>query len=129
MQINNKTIAVVTGGASGLGAASARALAKAGAQVTIFDMDAAQGEAAAAEVSGQFQRVVTFHLVEVEPNCHKQTRRVDRLVARKAADRPWPRTSSNRTRQQREETKSLQILFLEIVILIVLGSALFNCFD
>ena len=57
MQINNKTIAVVTGGASGLGAASARALAKAGAQVTIFDMDAAQGEAAAAEVSGQFQRV------------------------------------------------------------------------
>ena len=57
MQINNKTIAVVTGGASGLGAASARALAKAGAQVTIFDMDAAQGEASAAEVSGQFQRV------------------------------------------------------------------------
>ena len=57
MQINNKTIAVVTGGASGLGAASARALAKAGAQVTIFDMDAAQGEAVAAEISGQFQQV------------------------------------------------------------------------
>ncbi len=57
MQINNKTIAVVTGGASGLGAASAWALAKAGAQVTIFDMDAVQGEAAAAEISGQFQQV------------------------------------------------------------------------
>ncbi|MCK0094319.1 SDR family NAD(P)-dependent oxidoreductase [Yoonia sp. F2084L] len=40
MQIN-KAIAVITGGASGLGAATATAFAKAGATVTIFDRDPA----------------------------------------------------------------------------------------
>jgi NAD(P)-dependent dehydrogenase (short-subunit alcohol dehydrogenase family) len=49
--------AVVTGGASGLGAATARALAAAGAKVAIFDMNAAQGEAVAAELGGVFCKV------------------------------------------------------------------------
>jgi NAD(P)-dependent dehydrogenase (short-subunit alcohol dehydrogenase family) len=41
---------IVTGGASGLGAATARALAAAGAQVAIIDVDGAGGAAVAAEV-------------------------------------------------------------------------------
>jgi len=49
--------AVVTGGASGLGAATARALAKLGAKIAIFDMNAAAGEAMAAEINGVFARV------------------------------------------------------------------------
>ncbi|MEO9228038.1 MAG: SDR family NAD(P)-dependent oxidoreductase [Devosia sp.] len=44
----------VTGGGSGLGAATARALAKAGARVAIFDRDANRGQAVAAEIDGQF---------------------------------------------------------------------------
>ena len=47
-------IAFVTGGASGLGAAAARALNASGAKVGIFDRDAAKGEAIAAELGGKF---------------------------------------------------------------------------
>src|SRR5918912_669981 len=42
--------AVVTGGASGLGEATARRLASAGARVVILDRDAAKGEALAKEL-------------------------------------------------------------------------------
>ena len=44
--------AVVTGGASGLGAATARALTAAGAAVTLLDLDAERGQALAAELGG-----------------------------------------------------------------------------
>ena len=44
--------AVVTGGASGLGAATARLLASQGVKVAIFDMNAEKGEAMAAEIGG-----------------------------------------------------------------------------
>jgi NAD(P)-dependent dehydrogenase (short-subunit alcohol dehydrogenase family) len=47
-------VAVVTGGASGIGLASARRLAADGARVVIADVDAAAGTAAAAEVDGTF---------------------------------------------------------------------------
>ena len=46
------TRALVTGGASGLGAATARALAAAGATVTIADVNAAAGEGLARELGG-----------------------------------------------------------------------------
>ena len=49
--------AVVTGGASGLGAATARALAARGAKVAIFDLQADKGEALAAEIGGVFCKV------------------------------------------------------------------------
>jgi NAD(P)-dependent dehydrogenase (short-subunit alcohol dehydrogenase family) len=44
--------AIVTGAASGLGAATARALAKAGAKVALFDVNEAAGRAVAAEIGG-----------------------------------------------------------------------------
>jgi NAD(P)-dependent dehydrogenase (short-subunit alcohol dehydrogenase family) len=56
MQIDGMQ-AVVTGGASGLGEATARMLAEAGAEVVIFDMNAARGEAVAAEIGGVFRAV------------------------------------------------------------------------
>ena len=46
--------AIVTGGASGLGAATAQALAKAGAKVGVIDLDRAGGESVAAEIGGVF---------------------------------------------------------------------------
>lgn len=57
MRITTNTVAVVTGGASGLGAATAAALAEAGARVTLFDLDEARGAAHAKALGGSFQRV------------------------------------------------------------------------
>ena len=49
--------AVVTGGASGLGEATARELASRGAKVAVFDRDAEQGEKVASEIGGVFCEV------------------------------------------------------------------------
>ncbi|GIX19003.1 MAG: hypothetical protein KatS3mg120_0679 [Erythrobacter sp.] len=57
MEISANTPAVVTGGASGLGAATARALAAKGAKVAIFDMNEEKGNAVAAEIGGVFCKV------------------------------------------------------------------------
>lgn len=51
------TTAIVTGGASGLGAAVARRLTADGAKVVIFDMNEEAGRALAAELDGGFQKV------------------------------------------------------------------------
>jgi NAD(P)-dependent dehydrogenase (short-subunit alcohol dehydrogenase family) len=56
MEIGPDTPAIVTGGASGLGAATARALAAAGAKVALLDLDEAGGTALAAELGGTFAR-------------------------------------------------------------------------
>jgi NAD(P)-dependent dehydrogenase (short-subunit alcohol dehydrogenase family) len=48
------TPVVVSGGASGLGAASARALARRGARVTILDLDGERGAKVAGEVHGVY---------------------------------------------------------------------------
>lgn len=49
--------AIVTGGASGLGAATAELLAARGAKVTLFDLNADLGNAKAAEIGGRFAAV------------------------------------------------------------------------
>src|SRR5690606_20448645 len=46
--------AIVTGGASGLGAASARMLAGDGAKVTVFDLDETRGAALTDEIGGLY---------------------------------------------------------------------------
>ncbi|MFC3580162.1 SDR family NAD(P)-dependent oxidoreductase [Sphingomonas hylomeconis] len=56
MDIGNSA-AVVTGGASGLGAATARLLASKGAKVALFDLQEEKGEALAAEIGGIFCKV------------------------------------------------------------------------
>jgi NAD(P)-dependent dehydrogenase (short-subunit alcohol dehydrogenase family) len=47
-------VAIVTGGASGIGAAVVRRLSRGGASVVVVDLDAAHGEPLAAEVGGRF---------------------------------------------------------------------------
>jgi NAD(P)-dependent dehydrogenase (short-subunit alcohol dehydrogenase family) len=57
MQLGSNIAAVVTGGASGLGAATARRLAAQGVKVALFDLNTEQGEALAKEIDGVFCRV------------------------------------------------------------------------
>ncbi|WP_421848818.1 SDR family NAD(P)-dependent oxidoreductase [Novosphingobium sp.] len=57
MKLDSSVSAVVTGGASGLGAATARALAAKGVKVAIFDLQKEKGEALAAELGGVFCEV------------------------------------------------------------------------
>ena len=57
MKISKDTPLVVTGGASGLGRATAEAFAAAGAPVAIFDINEEQGEAVAKELGGVFCKV------------------------------------------------------------------------
>lgn len=54
MELGPEISAIVTGGASGLGEASARGLAAAGAKVAILDMNAERGERVASEIGGVF---------------------------------------------------------------------------
>ena len=54
MKIDSSLAAVVTGGASGLGLATVKALRAAGARVTIFDLNQETGDRAAAETGSVF---------------------------------------------------------------------------
>ena len=57
MKLDSTVSAVITGGASGLGAATARARAAKGVKVAIFDLQTEKGEAMAAEIGGVFCEV------------------------------------------------------------------------
>jgi len=57
MKLDNTITAVVTGGASGLGEATARALAEAGVKVALFDLNEEKGEKLAKELGGVFCKV------------------------------------------------------------------------
>ena len=57
MQISNSTPVVVTGGASGLGRATAEAFAAAGAPVAIFDINEEKGNEVASAIGGTFHNV------------------------------------------------------------------------
>ena len=57
MELNSNISAIITGGASGLGEATARALASHGVKVGIFDLNEERGEAVAKELDGAFAKV------------------------------------------------------------------------
>jgi NAD(P)-dependent dehydrogenase (short-subunit alcohol dehydrogenase family) len=57
MKLSSDISAIVTGGASGLGAATARRLAKHGVKVALFDLNAEAGEALASALGGVFCKV------------------------------------------------------------------------
>jgi NAD(P)-dependent dehydrogenase (short-subunit alcohol dehydrogenase family) len=57
MKLSSNISAVITGAASGLGAATARRLAAHGVRVALFDLNEAAGEVLAAELGGVFCKV------------------------------------------------------------------------
>jgi NAD(P)-dependent dehydrogenase (short-subunit alcohol dehydrogenase family) len=57
MELGTEIAAVVTGAASGLGEATARSLARCGAKVAVFDLQAERGESVAREIGALFCQV------------------------------------------------------------------------
>ena len=66
MKLDSSISAVITGGASGLGAATARRLAADGVKIAIFDLNAEAGEALAKELGGVFCKVNVASSEEVD---------------------------------------------------------------
>ena len=71
MKLSSDIAAVITGGASGLGEATARALAAQGVKVALFDMNAEKGEAVAKDIGGIFCKVNVTSDAEVEAGFEK----------------------------------------------------------
>ena len=71
MKLDSSVAAVITGGASGLGEATARALAAQGVKVAIFDMNEQKGEAVASEIGGVFCKVNVTSEEEVDAGFEK----------------------------------------------------------
>ena len=71
MKLQSGVSAIVTGGASGLGGATARALAADGVKVAIFDMNAEAGEAMAQEIGGVCGKVNVTSEEETDAGCAK----------------------------------------------------------
>jgi NAD(P)-dependent dehydrogenase (short-subunit alcohol dehydrogenase family) len=65
MDINGAS-ALVTGGASGIGAAAARQLAARGAKVVVADLNAEKGEALAKEIGGAFASVDVTDTAQIQ---------------------------------------------------------------
>jgi len=71
MNLDSSVSAIVTGGASGLGAATARSLAAKGVKVAIFDFNEEKGEAIASELGGVFCKVDVTSEADVEAGFEK----------------------------------------------------------
>ena len=81
MRLDGKT-AIVTGGASGIGRATAEALAEAGALVVLGDIAVAAGKAAAAGIRGQGWHADFVHLDVTDPESIDLFRREVRAWSR-----------------------------------------------
>ena len=81
MKIDGSISAVVTGGASGLGEATARVLAGAGAKVAIFDMNAGRGEMVADEIGGLLCSVDVTDEASIDAGLEKHDLRMVRSAS------------------------------------------------
>ena len=79
MNLDNSS-ALVTGGASGLGAATAHRLAAAGVRVTLLDLNEAAGNALADELDGAFVRADVTDAEQVQEAVDTAPARLELLV-------------------------------------------------
>lgn len=88
MDINGVS-AIVTGGASGIGAAAARQLAAKGARVVVADLNAEKGEALAAEIGGAFVSVDVTSTEQIQAAVEKAVELGDLRVLVNSAGIGW----------------------------------------
>jgi NAD(P)-dependent dehydrogenase (short-subunit alcohol dehydrogenase family) len=103
MKLDEGVAAVVTGGASGLGEATARMLAREGAKVAIFDLNGERGRAVAAEIGAVFCEVNVAEETSVEAGfaAARAVNGIERVLVNCAGIAPGRRTVS-RNRQTGE---------------------------
>ncbi len=80
-ETSSTPLAVVTGGASGIGEAAARRFAQAGWRTVIVDLNAERGEAIAAELGGTFRRLDVADEAAVEALAEEVTRDLGPVAA------------------------------------------------
>ena len=81
-RLENK-VAIITGGAAGIGAATAVKFAEEGAKVVIWDLDEAKGKILAEKINAVFAKVNTADYAQVETaakNVNDQFGRIDILI-------------------------------------------------
>ena len=83
------SVALVTGGASGLGEATARRLAQAGAKVVVVDRDEERGRSVAAAIGGVFARADVTNAAEVEAAVAEAARQGALRIAVSCAGVGW----------------------------------------
>lgn len=98
MDIDKVSAAIVTGGASGLGEATARLLASKGVKVAVFDRDTARGEALASELACVFCEVDVTDEASVDAGLARAraANGVERLLVNCAGIAPGKRTVSKK---------------------------------
>ena len=96
MKLDSTFAAVVTGGASGLGEATARRLASHGVRVTLLDLDDVRGQKVAAEIGGLFVKtdVTSEASVTAALVASRAAHGVERIVVNCAGIAPAKRTVS-----------------------------------
>ncbi|HEV2558645.1 MAG TPA: SDR family NAD(P)-dependent oxidoreductase [Microvirga sp.] len=98
MKLDESVAAIVTGGASGLGEATARLLAAQGARVAIFDMNAERGQRIAGEIGGVFCEANVSDEASVDAALAKArgANGVERVLVNCAGIAPGKRTVSKK---------------------------------
>jgi NAD(P)-dependent dehydrogenase (short-subunit alcohol dehydrogenase family) len=117
-QVDGK-VALVTGGASGIGEACALTLAREGARVVITDIDDARGKALAAKIGGGTiylsQDVVSEpRWIEVVAEIEKQCGRLDVLVSNAGIGIATPILQMTLADWQRQQAINLDGVFLSV---------------
>ncbi|HEU6441599.1 MAG TPA: SDR family NAD(P)-dependent oxidoreductase [Microvirga sp.] len=94
MKLDKLMAAIVTGGASGLGEATARMLASHGVKVAIFDMNAERGEAVARDMGALFCQVDVTDETSIDAGLVKAREKngVERILVNCAGVAPGRRT-------------------------------------
>jgi len=97
VELNAKLSVIVAGGASGLGRATAEAMAAAGCKVSIFDLDREHGETVAREIGGLYHPVdVTKpETIDAALNVVRQRHGIARVLVNCAGIAPAMKTVSH----------------------------------
>ncbi|MGF1464137.1 MAG: SDR family NAD(P)-dependent oxidoreductase [Maricaulaceae bacterium] len=125
MQLSSDIAAVVTGGASGLGEATARALAAHGVKVTLFDMNTERGESVAKEIGGGFAQVNVADAESVKAGfAAARSKHGQERILVNCAGIGWAEKIAGRSRSSDEIRQHSADGFLKVIQVNLVGSFL-----